>query len=131
MLLLAEPVADVYAMLGIAALDDAPVPLTAAGAVTVAERLVPSPWSADAVPVDLGAVSGWRVTLLDPEAAGGDEQVAIPRTVSTVYVVGVHGRLVVAALTSLPPLAAAVVQVHADNVVATFDVEEGPARHGF
>ncbi len=123
-LLLCDPPAELYAMLGIAALDGVPAPETGAGAVGVAESLVASPWPAEALPFDLDGVRGWRVTILDEQDAGGDDQVALPQTVSSVYVMSVDGRCVVATLSSLPPLAAAVVQVLAEQVIVTFGVEE-------
>ncbi|MFV0405564.1 MAG: hypothetical protein ACK5LN_01870 [Propioniciclava sp.] len=124
-LLLCDPAAELYAMLGIAALDGVPAPDTAAGAVGIAESLVPSPWPAEALQFDLAGVRGWRVTILDDQNPDQEEQVAVPQAVSTVYVASVGGRCVVAALSSLTPLAAAVAQVLAEQVVATFDVVEG------
>lgn len=124
-LLLCDPAAELYAMLGIAALDGVPAPSTAAGAVGIAETLVPSTWPGQAVPFDLDGVAGWRITLLDEDAVGGDEQVALPQTVSTVYVTDVRGRCVVASLSSLPPLAAAVAQTLVEQVVSTFDIDDG------
>lgn len=122
-LLLCDPSAELYAMLGIAALDGVPAPATGQGAVGIAEALVPSPWPGEALPLDFGGVAGWRVTLFDEQGAVGDTEVALPQTVSTVYVADVRGRCVVAALSSLTPLAAAAVQGLAEQVVATFDVE--------
>jgi len=63
--------------------------------------------------------------MMDEQGADGDDLVALPQTVSTVYVADVRGRCVVAALSSLTPLAAAVVHGLAEQVVATFDVAEG------
>lgn len=128
-LLLCDPDAELYAMLGIAALDGVPAPATGEGAVGIAEALVPSPWPGEALPFDLDGVSGWRVTLLDEQGAIGDDAVALPQTVSTVYVLDVHGRCVVAALSSLTPLAAAVVQSLAEQVVVTFDIAEQSEGH--
>ncbi|MBO9627280.1 MAG: hypothetical protein J7484_13025 [Microbacterium sp.] len=124
-LLLCDPAADLYAMLGVVALDGVPAPDSAAGAIGIAEALAPSPWPGEALAFDLDGVSGWRVTLLDEAAAGADESVALPQTVTTVYVADVRGRCVVAALSPLTPLAAAVVQVLAERVILTFDVEDG------
>lgn len=127
-LLLCDPAAELYAMLGVVALDGVPAPSTGEGAISVAEALVPSPWPGQALPFDFGGVTGWRVTLLDEEGVGGDDQVALPQTVSTVYVAAVRGRCVVAALSPLQPLVAAVAQPLVEQVVATFDVEDGDAR---
>jgi hypothetical protein len=128
-LLLCDPAAELYAMLGIAALDGVPAPATGDGAVGIAEALVPSPWPGEALAFDFEGVSGWRVTLLDEQGAIGDDAVALPQTVSTVYVVEVRGRCVVAALSSLTPLAAAVVQNLAEQVVVTFDIDEQGEGH--
>lgn len=129
-LLLCDPDAELYAMLGIAALDGVPAPSDAGGAIGIAEALSPSPWPAQALPFDLDGVTGWRVTLLDEEGADGDEHVALPQTVSTVYVADVRGRCVVAALSPLTPLAAAIAQGLVEQVVSTFDVEGGSERVG-
>lgn len=122
-LLLCDTEAEIYTMLGIAALADVPAPDSAAGAAGVAEALLPSPWPAEVVEIDLGVGTGWRATVLDPEGADGDDQVTVPQTVSTAYVLDVRGRCVVAALSPLPPLAAAAAQVLAQRALATLDVE--------
>ncbi|MCK2034611.1 hypothetical protein KZC51_00555 [Microbacterium sp. SSW1-49] len=129
-LLLCDPAAELYAMLGIAALDGVPAPASGEGAVGIAEALVPSPWPGESLSFDLDGVAGWRVTLLDEQGSLGDETIALPQTVSTVYVAEVRGRCVVAALSSLTPLAAAVAQGLAEQVVATFDVAEGDEHVG-
>mgnify|MGYP001548627557 FL=1 len=87
--------------------------------------MVRSPWPAEPLAFDFGAVTGWRMTLLDEAGAEGDAQVALPQTVSTVYVADARRRCVVVTLSSLLPLAAAVVQTHAERLIASFDIAEG------
>ncbi len=123
-LFLSVPRDELLGMLGIVVLDDVPAPDDAAAAAEVAEALLPSPWPADIVPIELGRARGWRATVLDPEAAAGDEAVALPQTVSTAYVLELGGRCAVAALTPLTPLAATAAQVLAEQALTTLDVAE-------
>lgn len=124
-LFLSVPQDDLFGMLGIVVLDDVPAPADAPGAAEVVEALLPSPWPAEIVPVALGRARGWRGTVLDPEEAAGDAAVALPRTVSTAYVLELHGRCAVAALTPLTPLAAAASQVLAERALTTLDIVDG------
>lgn len=123
-LFLCVPEAELYGLLGIVVLDDVPAPDGADGAREVAETLLPSPWPAEVIAVELGHARGWRVSVLDPEGATGDDSVATPQTVSTAYVLDVRGRCAVAALTPLIPLAAAAAQVLAERALMTLDVKE-------
>ena len=117
--------AELFGMLGIVVLDDVPAPGDATGAAGIAESLLPSPWPAEIVAVELGHARGWRTTVLDPEGAAGDESVSLPQTVSTAYILDIRGRCAVAALTPLIPLAAATAQVLAERALVTLDVEDG------
>lgn len=121
-LLLSDPGAALYAMLGVLALDVA-APSNAAEALQVAGAFAPSSWQGEAVPFELGSANGWRVTSLDDETSMGDDSVRLPQTVSTVYVAELSGRCVIAVLSSLTPVVAAVVQRLAEQAVATFEVE--------
>ncbi|MGA7147324.1 MAG: hypothetical protein WBX17_02410, partial [Microbacterium sp.] len=94
------------------------------GAKQIAEALLPSPWPAEVIAVELGHARGWRASVLDPEGATGDAAVAEPQTVSTAYILDVRGRCAVAALTPLIPLAATAAQVLAERALTTLDVKE-------
>lgn len=117
-LLLTVPESEIFGMLGILGLQDAPAPATAEGAREVAEALVPSPWAPEVIPVELGAARGWRITVLDPTTTDV-EAVGLPQTVSTVYVLDLADRCVVAALTPLVPVAAASAQMMAERALVT------------
>ncbi|WP_127818672.1 hypothetical protein [Microbacterium sp. CPCC 204701] len=121
-LFLSVPQDELFGMLGIVVLDDVPAPEDASGAAEVVEALLPSPWPAEILAIALGHTRGWRGTVLDPDEAAGDSAVALPRTVSTAYVLELRGRCAVAALTPLTPLAAAAAQVLAERALTTLDV---------
>lgn len=122
-LLLTVPSSGIYGMLGVLGVAGAPAPSNAEEARDVAEALLPSPWGAEMLAVDLGTARGWRATVLDP-VQRDDDGVALPQTVSTAYVLDVDGRCVVAALSPLAPLAAAAAQVLAQRALSTIDVSE-------
>jgi hypothetical protein len=123
-LFLCVPEAELYGLLGIVVLDDVPAPDGAEGARGIAEALLPSPWPAEVIAVELGQSRGWRASVLDPEGATGDAVVAVPQTASTAYILDVRGRCAVAALTPLIPLAATAAQVLAERALMTLDVKE-------
>ncbi|MGR6741013.1 MULTISPECIES: hypothetical protein [Microbacterium] len=124
-LLLSVPASGIFGMLGVLGLGDAPAPSTAAGAKEIAEALVPSPWGAELATVSWGVVRGWRATVLDPVV--GDDSVVVAQTISTVYVLDLEGRCVVAALTPLVPLAAAAAHVLAERVLSTLSLSGAAA----
>ncbi len=123
-LFLSLPADSLLGMLGIVILDDVPAPTSAAGAAGIADALLPSPWPAQVIEVELGASRGWRATVLDPEQAREESTVVIAQTVSTVYVLEVRGRCAVAAMSPLTPLAAASAQMLAERALMTLDVVE-------
>lgn len=105
--------------------DDVPPATSAEQAERVARALVASSWEASVIEVGLGAVAGWRVTILDDAASATEpsEPVTVASAVWTVYVLDVAGRAVVAFLSPLRPDAGFVAQVHAERVLATLEVE--------
>lgn len=123
-LFLSLPADHLLGMLGIVVMDDVPAPSSAADAGDIAHALLPSPWPPAVIAVTVGSARGWRATVLDPENASGDGVVSVPQTVSTVYVLDVGGRCVVAAMSPLAPLAAASAQMLAERALATLDVVE-------
>ncbi|MCT9819715.1 hypothetical protein N3K63_05370 [Microbacterium sp. W1N] len=126
-LFLSLPEAGMFGMLGIAGVD-VPAPSDVETAGEVAAALLPSPWPAEGLAVEIGAARGWRFTVLDGGPDGSSEPVVVAQTVSTAYVLDLQGRCVVAALTPMAPLAATVAQALAERALSTLEREDADVR---
>lgn len=117
---------SVLSALALFAYDDVAPARDELEAVRAASAMVPSSFESSALPFESGNIRGWRVTVLDEspgdEDAAGRDAVTVLRSAWTVYVMDVSGRCVVALLAPLPPVAAALGQYFAEQVVATLEV---------
>lgn len=123
-LLLQETESSLYAVAGFALYTDREPPATEKEAVALVTDGVVGPWEPTVVPVELGSVTGFRVSEFLPaaeDAESGDDATHL-QFVQTTFVVSAGGRLGAVALTPAPSPAAGIVLALIEPVISTWEV---------
>ncbi|RZI89046.1 MAG: hypothetical protein EOO67_12450 [Microbacterium sp.] len=135
-LLLSEPVSGLYASLALL-VTDAPALSDAGRVEELALAITPSSWPPTTTRLPAAwsqaGLAGWRVTVLlddsdrrDDDAEAPDPDAGSPATavgwVRTTYVLDLHGRLALAQLSPLTPVASTVAMALTEQLLPTIEM---------